>query len=171
MQSTLLPLSNYFFVPGQRFRELYYWDTYWVVKGLLVSNMLKSAKVGMKHSFLKKPCMLRHTDHASCSGTLHTGDCSASCPSHILPCSAQVVVLNLISLLKKHGFVPNGSRLYYLNRRCWALDLFMHCCTGTQGVPDTLHYGQLCSKIFYGMHLQLTPFLCTPPIYRCFAGV
>lgn len=33
-------------MPGQRFRELYYWDTYWVVRGLLVSGMLKSAKVG-----------------------------------------------------------------------------------------------------------------------------
>ena len=37
----------YFFVPGQRFRELYYWDTYWVVKGLLVSSMQESAKVGL----------------------------------------------------------------------------------------------------------------------------
>ena len=45
--STLLPMSGYFFVPGQRFRELYYWDTYWVVKGLLVSRMQESAKVGL----------------------------------------------------------------------------------------------------------------------------
>ncbi len=43
---TLLPMRHYFFVPGQRFRELYYWDTYWVVRGLLVSGMLHSAKVG-----------------------------------------------------------------------------------------------------------------------------
>jgi len=41
-------------------------------------------------------------------------------------------VLNLINLLKKHGFVPNGSRLYYLNRRCWALHLFRHCCIVAQ---------------------------------------
>ena len=44
--SSMLPMSGYFFVPGQRFRELYYWDTYWVVKGLLVSGMQESAKVG-----------------------------------------------------------------------------------------------------------------------------
>ena len=44
--SSLLPMSGYFFVPGQRFRELYYWDTFWVVKGLLVSSMQESAKVG-----------------------------------------------------------------------------------------------------------------------------
>ena len=39
-------MRHYFFVPGQRFRELYYWDTYWVVRGLLVSGMPQSAKVG-----------------------------------------------------------------------------------------------------------------------------
>lgn len=44
--SSLLPMSGYFFVPGQRFRELYYWDSFWVVKGLLVSSMQESAKVG-----------------------------------------------------------------------------------------------------------------------------
>ncbi|CAK0785239.1 hypothetical protein CVIRNUC_008445 [Coccomyxa viridis] len=69
--SSLLPMSGYFFVPGQRFRELYYWDSFWVVKGLLVSSMQESAKV---------------------------------------------VVSNLIGLLKTYGFVPNGSRSYYLNR-------------------------------------------------------
>ena len=45
--SSLLPMSGYFFVPGQRFRELYYWDTFWVVKGLLISSMQESAKVGL----------------------------------------------------------------------------------------------------------------------------
>ena len=42
---TLLPLRHPFFIPGQRFRELYYWDSYWVVRGLLVSNMAGSAQV------------------------------------------------------------------------------------------------------------------------------
>lgn len=31
-------------VPGGRFLETYYWDTYWVVRGLLVCNMLETAK-------------------------------------------------------------------------------------------------------------------------------
>lgn len=51
--STLLPLRKYFFVPGQRFRELYYWDTYWVVRGLLISGMLDSAKV---RAHMYSPC-------------------------------------------------------------------------------------------------------------------
>ena len=41
---TLLYTPNPIVVPGGRFRESYYWDTYWIVKGLLVSNMLDTAK-------------------------------------------------------------------------------------------------------------------------------
>lgn len=46
----------------------------------------------------------------------------------------QVVVTNLIDLLATHGFVPNGSRTYYLNRRC-GLKLPMHvpCYVGMWG--------------------------------------
>lgn len=29
---TLLPLSHPFVVPGARFREVYYWDSYWVIR-------------------------------------------------------------------------------------------------------------------------------------------
>ncbi|MFH4981787.1 hypothetical protein AB6A40_008496 [Gnathostoma spinigerum] len=31
-------VPNEFIIPGGRFREYYYWDTYWVVKGLLASD-------------------------------------------------------------------------------------------------------------------------------------
>ena len=41
---SLLYTPNPIVVPGGRFRESYYWDTYWIVKGLLVSNMLDTAK-------------------------------------------------------------------------------------------------------------------------------
>jgi len=30
-------------IPGGRFKEAYYWDTYWIVKGLIASNMLETA--------------------------------------------------------------------------------------------------------------------------------
>eukprot|EP00775_Hariotina_reticulata_P006394 gene6394-6626_t len=56
---------------GDRFREIYYWDSYWVIRGLLVSKMTDSAKR---------------------------------------------LVLNLLSMLERTGFVPNGARVYYLNR-------------------------------------------------------
>ncbi|XP_058203654.1 probable trehalase [Rhododendron vialii] len=41
---TLLPLSKPVVVPGSRFREVYYWDSYWVIRGLLVSKMYDTAK-------------------------------------------------------------------------------------------------------------------------------
>ena len=87
--STLLPLPHACFIPGDRFRETYYWvrrcyaalralsshpppqDTYWIVRGLLASELFSSA---------------------------------------------EGVVLNLLSLLERHGFVPNGARSYYLQR-------------------------------------------------------
>lgn len=66
-----LALPFPFVVPGGRFREFYYWDTYWILKGLIVSDMLDTA--------------------------LH-------------------VVLNLLSLVRDYGFVPNGARIYYTDR-------------------------------------------------------
>uniref|UniRef100_A0A0N5AJI6 Trehalase n=1 Tax=Syphacia muris TaxID=451379 RepID=A0A0N5AJI6_9BILA len=41
---SLLFVPNEFFVPGGRFREFYYWDTYWIVKGLLVCGMTKTVE-------------------------------------------------------------------------------------------------------------------------------
>eukprot|EP01114_Cavostelium_apophysatum_P023986 TRINITY_DN9234_c0_g1_i1.p1 TRINITY_DN9234_c0_g1~~TRINITY_DN9234_c0_g1_i1.p1 ORF type:complete len:520 (-),score=132.10 TRINITY_DN9234_c0_g1_i1:221-1780(-) len=60
-----------FVVAGDRFREYYYWDTFWIIKGLLVSGMINTTK-GM--------------------------------------------LLNMMSLVEQYGFVPNGGRVYYLNR-------------------------------------------------------
>ena len=33
-----------FVVPGGRFREMYYWDSYWTIQGLLVSKMTQTVK-------------------------------------------------------------------------------------------------------------------------------
>lgn len=38
-------------VPGGRFREFYYWDSYWIIRGLLHSEMYETAK-GMLENFL-----------------------------------------------------------------------------------------------------------------------
>lgn len=47
---SLVYLPNPFIVPGGRFRETYYWDTYWVVKGLLLCEMTDTVK-GMLENF------------------------------------------------------------------------------------------------------------------------
>lgn len=68
---TMLWVPHPVVIPGARFREVYYWDSYWVVKGLLVSGLT----------------------------TL-----------------AQGIVDNLLYLVERYGYVPNGIRTYYLNR-------------------------------------------------------
>lgn len=64
-------VPNPFIVPGGRFTELYYWDSYWIIEGLLLSEMHDTAK-GMIENFLY--------------------------------------------LVKKFGYIPNGTRKYYLGR-------------------------------------------------------
>ena len=44
-QHSLLTLPNPGVVAGDRFREVYYWDTYWIVLGLLTSRMTETATV------------------------------------------------------------------------------------------------------------------------------
>ncbi|KAG6636500.1 hypothetical protein CIPAW_11G115500 [Carya illinoinensis] len=41
---TLLPLPKPVVIPGSRFREVYYWDSYWIIRGLLASKMYETAK-------------------------------------------------------------------------------------------------------------------------------
>ena len=36
--SSLLPLPESYIVPGGRFREVYYWDSYFTLQGLIVSK-------------------------------------------------------------------------------------------------------------------------------------
>ncbi|OAD65410.1 glycoside hydrolase family 37 protein [Phycomyces blakesleeanus NRRL 1555(-)] len=69
--SSTLPAKLPFVVPGGRFREFYYWDSFFVIKGLLLSNQNELAK-GMIENFL--------------------------------------------DFIQEYGFIPNGARIYYLNR-------------------------------------------------------
>lgn len=71
MVSSHLPMKNEFIVPGGRFREVYYWDTYWTIEGLLVCDL---------HNTVFK------------------------------------MLENFVDLINQFGFIPNGSRIYYLNR-------------------------------------------------------
>lgn len=68
---SLIYSAHPFVAPGGRFREFYYWDTYWIIKGLLASEMYNSTKS---------------------------------------------IILNLADMIHRFGFVPNGGRIYYLQR-------------------------------------------------------
>lgn len=48
---SLLPIRHPFILPGSRFRESYYWDSYWIILGLLTSNLQSLAK-GMVSNFV-----------------------------------------------------------------------------------------------------------------------
>ncbi|VDM46176.1 unnamed protein product [Toxocara canis] len=68
---SLIPVPHEFVVPGGRFLEFYYWDAYWIVKGLLACGMNTTTKA---------------------------------------------MINNLGSMVDRFGFVPNGGRVYYLQR-------------------------------------------------------
>lgn len=68
---SLIPVQKGFIIPGGRFKEFYYWDSYWILKGLLLSDMKETAKG---------------------------------------------IIDNFIFMVSTYGFIPNGGRIYYLNR-------------------------------------------------------
>ncbi|TWI96241.1 alpha,alpha-trehalase [Mucilaginibacter frigoritolerans] len=69
--SSLIPLPNDFIIPGGRFRETYYWDSYFTMLGLQESHKTKII---------------------------------------------QDMIGNFAYLIDKYGFIPNGTRTYYLTR-------------------------------------------------------
>lgn len=68
---SLIALPKPFVVPGGRFREMYYWDSFFTMKGLLASRMYQTVR-GM--------------------------------------------IENMGHLVDQFGYIPNGNRVYYLNR-------------------------------------------------------
>ncbi|CAG7827959.1 unnamed protein product [Allacma fusca] len=49
---SMIYVSNPVIVPGGRFREIFYWDSYWIFEGLLLSEMHDTVK-GMLKNFLE----------------------------------------------------------------------------------------------------------------------
>ncbi|XP_023171892.1 trehalase isoform X2 [Drosophila hydei] len=68
---SIIPVPNPVIVPGGRFIEFYYWDSYWIIRGLLY-------------------CEMRNT--------------------------ARGMIENLMSIVQRIGFIPNGGRVYYWGR-------------------------------------------------------
>ena len=68
---SFLPRNHPMIVPGGRFRESYYWDSWWIIRGLLVCDMFNTSRG---------------------------------------------VIENLLDDVENFGFVPNGGRIYYLDR-------------------------------------------------------
>lgn len=61
---SLIPVSHGFIIPGGRFTELYYWDAYWIVEGLLISGMQDTVK-GMIENLIQLLKQLGHIPNGS----------------------------------------------------------------------------------------------------------
>lgn len=70
---SFIEVNRTFVVAGGRFREPYYWDSFWIVEGLL--------RTGGNYTGISKN-----------------------------------TIENFLDFVEQFGFVPNGARLYYLNR-------------------------------------------------------
>lgn len=71
--NSFIPVNHTFVVAGGRFREPYYWDSYWILEGLLRTG----------GSFIE---------------------------------ISKNMIENFLDFVDQFGFVPNGARIYYLNR-------------------------------------------------------
>lgn len=40
----MIYVPNPFIIPGGRFREFYYWDSYWIIRGLIISQMTETVR-------------------------------------------------------------------------------------------------------------------------------
>nr|ACP28173.1 soluble trehalase [Locusta migratoria manilensis] len=68
---SLIAVPNPFIIPGGRFREYYYWDTYWILEGILICDMKDTARG---------------------------------------------IIDNFAHLVEELGLIPNGGRVYYVER-------------------------------------------------------
>src|SRR5690606_33589250 len=69
--STLIPIPKPYIIPGGRFREIYYWDSYFTMHGLLIDGEAETV---------------------------------------------ENMLDNFKFLIEEIGFIPNGSRVYYITR-------------------------------------------------------
>lgn len=70
-EGSFIPLNLTFVIPGGRFREQYYWDSYWIIQGLFQSELYETVNTTLQ---------------------------------------------NFMDEIENFGFIPNGGRIYYLNR-------------------------------------------------------
>jgi alpha,alpha-trehalase len=101
---TLLPVLDSVVIPGSRFREVYYWDSYWVIR--FVCLFLSFHFLSNFMLFL----LLWKFDGVFC--LFFRGLLASKMYK-----TAKGIVNNLISFIEEYGFVLNGARAYYTNRR------------------------------------------------------
>ncbi|EIW74551.1 glycoside hydrolase family 37 protein [Coniophora puteana RWD-64-598 SS2] len=56
VESTFIPLKHPFVIPGGRFREQYYWDSYWIIQGLLQSGLYDTVNDTLQNFMSELEC-------------------------------------------------------------------------------------------------------------------
>jgi alpha,alpha-trehalase len=113
LQHTLLPLPNPFIIPGSRFVECYYWDSLWVIKGLLTC----CCKTTTRSYYLNRSHCCKTRNSNSGEGDDDSNNAATTSTSTIqIHQLVKGMIENFFYCIEKYGFVPNGCRSYYLNR-------------------------------------------------------
>ena len=93
----------------KRFREVYYWDSYWTIKGLLLCDMFHTSR-SLAFSIISNIMMMM----------MMTVTVTYGCISKLVKENAlddrRGMIENFKHLVEKIGHIPNGNRVYY-NRR------------------------------------------------------
>ncbi|KAH9775001.1 Trehalase [Citrus sinensis] len=94
---TLLPLPRPFVIPGSRFTEVYYWDSYWVIMGLLASKMYMTAKAIVTNliSLIDTYGYVLNYARAYCTNRRKTSDFTTLAITSILPVDLNIFILKM----------------------------------------------------------------------------
>ena len=76
---SIINVPNPFMIPGGRFREIYYWDSFWIIRGLLICEMNVTAK-GMIDNYIS---MIKTFGHIPNGGRIYYS--KRSQPPMIIP--------------------------------------------------------------------------------------
>ena len=103
---SLIYLETPFIIPGGRFRECYYWDSYWTILGLLASEMKETVKGNMMYRISfeiwyaplnKIPFFIALMSSVNLNFVLG-------------------MLYNFSTLVSLYEMIPNGNRVYFTRR-------------------------------------------------------
>lgn len=99
--STLIPLPHPYVVPGGRFREIYYWDSYFTMQGLIHGDEAKTARA-MVENFAWLISQVGHIPNGN--------------RSYYLSRSQPPFFSSMVALLQSHKLAQPGEFLPHLER-------------------------------------------------------
>lgn len=125
---SIIWIPNPVIVPGGRFREFYYWDSYWIIQGLLRSEMFGTVK-GMLENFLY---IVDNYGHIPNGGRIYY--LGRSQPPLLIPMVKTYVDFTQdISFISKHidtmekefdYWMTNHSRVVHIDGKNWTLSAY-----------------------------------------------